>query len=176
MTVDHWEVNGVVQPDSAKPTFELITEVTSIVKAVLRPELKLTAVNAQMQLVDDSFNPVGSYFTEFAFDEAYDVDGKEHAGKTVSVEVTAIVPEGKVLSYWRINDVPYYTDSPAGTFRAIGIDASTKFEPMFGDPAPEVTDPPFGVEVEETPEALRGKSGKSPEEVILTFSLIILFS
>lgn len=55
--VDHWELNGQVQPDSAREIFTFMSDADSLVVAVIRAEKKLTTINAEFRFLDKEGNP-----------------------------------------------------------------------------------------------------------------------
>lgn len=130
MVVDHWNVNGESQGEYNGQTLAFSAEADTIVEAVLRPEKKVTTINAEMRFVNEKREAVGDPFTEFVFENNYTntATGAEVTDGTVSVEVKAVPPKGYEIDYWLINGVPYHTDKKVDSFVVENLDEATTYE------------------------------------------------
>lgn len=128
--VDHWEVNGEIQPDSAADTFAFTAKEDTVVSAQFRAEKKLTAINAEIRFLDAEGNPAGEALTEFVFEEDYvnPVTGETCEGGKISAEISAVIPNGMVVDYWLINGVPYYYNTGVSGFVVKDLDEATTYE------------------------------------------------
>jgi len=134
-SVDHWELNGVAQENSATANFTFTATETTVVKAVLAQEKKLTTVNCSIRFLDAKGKAAGDKLTEFVFDKPYQnpVTKAEVTDGTISFQVKAEVPSGKVIDYWKINGVEYhFTNS---SFTVVGLDETTEYEVVLKDEA-----------------------------------------
>ncbi|MBE5784285.1 MAG: hypothetical protein E7330_00640 [Clostridiales bacterium] len=133
--VDHWAVNGVHFPEETMDTFTFTADSAAAVEAVLRPEKKVTTINAEMHFLNEKGKPAGEPFTEFVFEsKPYDapykhpLTGADVENGTVTVHVEAVVPRGYRIAYWLINDVPYYFDDTVEEFTVVDLDETTVYE------------------------------------------------
>ena len=128
--VDYWKVNGVKQEDSASNTFAYEAEEMAALEPVFRAEKKVTAVNCKFQFLDAKGKANGDSFEEFVFEEAYTnpLTGAEVADGTITLGVTAIIPSGYVVDYWKINGVPYRYGSTVTYMVVENLDEATEFE------------------------------------------------
>lgn len=187
MALDYWCLNGEPQADAREDSFSFTTEGQTVVEAVLRPELTVTAVNANMQFLNQNKSRSGQEFTEFVFEDDYvnPVTGENIPGGTVSVYVRAKVPQGMNIEYWLINGVPYYFNSYVSGFRVMDLKESTVFEPVFYGVQPQTVRPadPVDPPPSETPVTyytvtcansafsgggVSGSSGKVPAGTVIT--------
>lgn len=130
MAVDYWELNGEPHYEETSEGFLFIPQEDTVVDARLRPEHKVTAVNAEMQFLDKKGAPKGDKFTEFVFEEDFEnpVTHETCPGDRITVSVKAVVPKGYVLDYWRINDVPYYFNRTVTSFTVHDLNETTVYE------------------------------------------------
>ncbi len=166
MAVERWEVNGMPYHEDMEPTFTFTAEGNTVVEARLRPEFKVTAINAEMQFLDAKGKPKGDAFTEFVFEEDYEnpVTKETLPGGWITVNVQAVVPKGYAVDYWLINDVPYYYNRTVSNFTVYDLNEATVYEvvlkkenapsstpkptakptstPYYYEPAPEPTPEP----------------------------------
>jgi hypothetical protein len=128
--VDHWELNGQAQPDSATETFTFTAKEDTVVSAHFRTEKKLTTINAEIRFLDAEGNPGGDALTEFVFEKDYanPVTGETCEGGRVSAQITAVIPSGMEVDYWMINGVPYYYDADISGFVVENLDETTTYE------------------------------------------------
>ncbi len=133
--VDHWAVNGVHFPEETKDTFSFTADSASAVEAVLRPEKKVTTINAEMRFLNEKGKPAGEAFTEYVFEHrpydmpyAHPITGEDVENGTVTVYVEAVVPRGYRIAYWLINGVPYYFDDTVEAFTVVDLDETTVYE------------------------------------------------
>lgn len=143
MAVDYWELNGQALYEETGASFTFTAEGNTAVGAVLRPECKVTAVNAQLQFLNDDAKPAGEAFTEFVFEDDYEnpVTGQTLAGGLITVYVKAVVPSGYALDYWTINGVPYYYGSTVTAFTVQELDEATVYEAVLREVSAPVTVP-----------------------------------
>ena len=130
MAVERWEVNGMPYHEDMEPTFTFTAEGNTVVEARLRPEFKVTAINAEMQFLDAKGKPKGDAFTEFVFEEDYEnpVTKETLPGGWITVNVQAVVPKGYAVDYWLINDVPYYYNRTVSNFTVYDLNEATVYE------------------------------------------------
>ncbi len=133
--VDHWEMNGEVQPDSASATFTFTADTSSTVAAYLRSEKKITTINAELRFLDADMNAAGDPLTEFVFENDYTnpVTGETVEGGKISAEIKAVTPYGKIIDYWLINGVPYYYNGDVSSFIVEDLDEATTYELVLKD-------------------------------------------
>ncbi len=136
-SVDHWELNGVAQENSAAAAFTFTATETTVVKAVLAQEKKLTTVNCSIRFLDAKGKAAGDALTEFVFDKPYKnpVTQADVTDGTVSFQVKASVPSGMLIDYWKINGVEYHITN--SSFIVEGLDESTEYEVVLKE-KPEV--------------------------------------
>ncbi len=129
MKVDHWELNGEAQPDTAAESFSFTAAEAGTVEAILRPVKKVTAVNCELHFLDADGAPAGDCFQEFVFEDPYTnpVTGEEVADGTISLQVSAVIPDGYIVDYWLINGVAYYADN-LNSFIVKNLDEATEYE------------------------------------------------
>ena len=122
-----WSVNG--QEIEAVQGEDLKLEVsdTTVVKAVLRDELKVTTINAHMQFLDKYGDPTGEKFDEYVFE----YDDENVSNQVITVYVEADVPSGYTVDYWKINEVPYYFNRTVTAFTVEELDETTVYEVVF---------------------------------------------
>lgn len=152
-SVDHWEINGEAQENSATASFTFTATETTVVKAVLTQEKKLTTVNCSIRFLNAKGAAAGDKLTEFVFDKPYKnpVTQADVTDGTISFQVKAEVPSGKTIDYWKINGVEYHITNSSIT--VIGLDESTEYEVVLKDK----------VEVYYTVTCLRCNSGGKKE-------------
>lgn len=133
--VDHWEINGVAQPDSAADTFSFTAESSGTVAAYMRQEKKITTINAEMRFLDADKKASGDPLTEFVFENDYTnpVTGETVEGGKISAEIKAVIPNGKIIDYWLINGVPYYYNGDVSSFIVEDLDEATTYELILKD-------------------------------------------
>ncbi|MBE5761279.1 MAG: hypothetical protein E7334_04715 [Clostridiales bacterium] len=131
MAVDHWEINGLpAHNDGRKYSLEFEAEGPTFVAAVIRPEKKVTTINAVMQFLNKNGKPAGETFTEFVFEEDYlnPVRDEVFPGGKITVRVKADVPKDYEIDYWKINEVPYHFNYPVSEFTVVDLDETTVYE------------------------------------------------
>ena len=130
MAVDYWELSGALYYEDMEDTFTFTTQGNTVVDARLRPEHKVTTINAEMQFLDKKGNPKGEKFTEFVFEEEYEnpVTHEIQPGDWITVYVNAVVPKGYAVDYWLINDVPYYYNRTVTSFTVHDLNETTVYE------------------------------------------------
>jgi hypothetical protein len=133
--VDHWELNGQAQPNSAQETFSFRADGDTLVVAVVRAEKKLVTINAEFRFLDKSGSPAGEKYTEFVFEKDYvnPVSYETCAGGEISAEITAVIPNGKMVDYWLINGVPYHFKANVNSFIVDHLDEATTYEVVLKD-------------------------------------------
>ena len=133
--VDHWTVNGQAQTDSQKAEFAFTATGDCAVEAVVRPEKKITAINCEFRFVDEKRKAGGDAFTEFVFEEEYTnpVTEQQVEGGTITMEVKAVIPSGKVIDHWIINGVPHYYGSSVSSFVVENLYETTEYEVVLKD-------------------------------------------
>ena len=186
MAVDAWLLNGQPQ-DAAGDSFTFTPEGQTVVEALLRPELTVTAVHANLQFLDRNHSRSGQEFKEFVFEDDYvnPVTGEDVPGGSVSVYVRAEIPQGMNIEYWLINGVPYYFNSYVSGFRVMDLKESTVFEPVVYGVQPQTARPadPVDPPPSETPVTyytvtcansafsgggVSGSSGRVPAGTVIT--------
>ena len=100
--------------------------------------------SARMSHVDDSQKASGGYFTEFDFTDDYvnKATGETEQGGRVTVRVTASIPEGKLVTYWRFNGARLNFNSDVTAFVVENLAESMLYQPVFytkTTPVPEYT-------------------------------------
>ena len=130
MVVDHWKLNGEEQKDSKVDEFTFTAEDFAIIEAFVRPEKKVTTINAEMRFLNKNGKPDGDPFTEFVFEEPYTnpLTDEEIKDGTITVQVKAVVPKGYAVDYWKINDVPYHFNNQVISFIVENLDEATVYE------------------------------------------------
>lgn len=130
MAVDYWELNGAQYYEDMENTFTFTAQGNTVVDARLRPEHKVTSINAEMQFLDKKGKPKGEKFTEFVFEEDYEntVTHEIQPGDWITVYVKAVVPKGYAVDYWLINDVPYYYNRTVTNFTVHDLNETTVYE------------------------------------------------
>ena len=130
MAVDYWELNGAPYYEDMEDTFTFTAQGNTVVAARLRPEHKVTSINAEMQLLDKKGEPKGEKFTEFVFEEDYEntVTHETQPGDWITIYVKAVVPKGYAVDYWLINDVPYYYNRTVTSFTVHDLNETTVYE------------------------------------------------
>ena len=133
--VDHWELNGQAQPDSAKETFVFNADEDVLVVAVIRAEKKLTTITAELRFLNKDKNAAGDPLTEFVFEEDYvnPATGEKCEGGKITAEIKAVIPGGKMVDYWIINGVPYRYSSNVTSFVVEDLDEATTYEVVLKD-------------------------------------------
>lgn len=128
--VDHWELNGVVQANAEEETFSFTASESTIVEAILRAEKKVTTVNCELRFLDDKGKAAGDTYEEFTFEKTYQhpVTEEEITDGTITVQVSARIPSGYVLDYWKINGVEYRPASTCNSFVVTNLDEATEYE------------------------------------------------
>ena len=146
--IDHWVLNGVPYYFSSKVWFITVHDLTDSLSfevvykkdadwseraTVLTDEQIISAVDAQIQFVNEKRQPLGEKFTRFDFTRDYtsyatkeNVSGGEFSGR-----VEAIIPAGMELDYWLINGVPFYFNIAPRCITVLGLNESKTFQPVF---------------------------------------------
>lgn len=146
MLVDHWLLDGESFPGGE--SFSFSAEGGCVVEAVLRPEKKLTAINAKMSLMDENGKPVGESFTELSLEDR----------DSVSVLVYAETDDLTTVDHWIVNGVAIDVYGFVLEFRAYDLSETTTFEPVFAacytqheaaDPTPRYQQVPLSYLTEE---------------------------
>lgn len=128
--VDYWELNGEIQADATGETFCFTAAENATVEAVLRDERKVTTINCELCFLDEDGNAAGDSYEEFVFETPYQnpVTGEEITDGTITIQITAQIPNGYTVDYWKINGVEYrYTDK-VSTFQVTNLDEATEYE------------------------------------------------
>ena len=101
--------------------------------AVLTDEQIVSAVDAQIQFVNEKRQPLGKKFTRFDFTNDYtsyatkaNVRGGEFSGR-----IEAIIPAGMEVDHWLINGVPFYFNIAPRCITVICLNESTTYQPVF---------------------------------------------
>lgn len=134
MALDAWKINGVAEEleegDKPLPEKEFSVSGMTVIEAALRPEYKVTTINAHMQFLNSKNKPKGDEFTEFVFEEPYmnPLTEMVFPGGTITVYVEADVPKGYAIDYWKINEVPYYFNRTVTSFTVHELDETTVYE------------------------------------------------
>lgn len=130
MAADYWELNGAPYYEDMEDTFTFTAQGNTVVDARLRPEHKVTSINAEMQFLDKKGEPKGEKFTEFVFEEDYEntVTHETQSGDWITVYVKSVVPKGYAVDYWLINDVPYYYNRTVTSFTVHDLNETTVYE------------------------------------------------
>lgn len=130
MAVDYWEVNGIPYYEDMTEAYLFVPQEDTVVDARLRPEHKVTTINAEMQFLDKKGKPKGEEFTEFVFEEDYEnpVTHETCLGDWITVNVKAVVPKGYAVDYWLINDIPYYYNRTVTNFTVHDLNETTVYE------------------------------------------------
>lgn len=130
MAVDYWEVNGIQYYEDMTEAYLFVPQEDAVVDARLRPEHKVTTINAEMQFLDAKGKPKGEEFTEFVFEEDYEnpITHETCLGDWITVNVKAVVPRGYAVDYWLINDIPYYYNRTVTSFTVHDLNETTVYE------------------------------------------------
>lgn len=128
--VDHWELNGEVQPDATGETFTFTASENTIVEAVLRAEKKITTVNCTIRFLNKNGEASGDKYEEFVFEKPYKnpVTDEEITDGKITVQIRAEVPSGYMVDYWLINGVKYDYSNSVNGFVVEGLDEATEYE------------------------------------------------
>lgn len=100
--------------------------------------------SARMAHVDANGKSAGGYFTEFDFTEDFTnrATNQTEQGGRVTVKVSAIIPEGKVVTFWRFNGARINFNSDVTSFVVENLSESMVYRPVFytkTTPVPEYT-------------------------------------
>lgn len=135
MLVDHWVLNGEIQPDSSANTFTFNADKDTVVIAVGREEKKLTTINAEIRFLNADKVAAGDPLTEFVFEQDYvnPITNEACEGGKISAEIKAVVPFGKKVDYWMINGVPYHHNPAVSSFIVEDLDETTTYEVVLKD-------------------------------------------
>lgn len=131
MAVDHWEINGVPADNQGRRySLDFTVDTSALIEAVLRPELKVTSINAVMRFVNERGRPEGPVFNEFIFEKDYYNEATEEVneGGLITLHVEADVPRNYEIDYWKINGVPYFFDREVEEFIVVNLDETTVYE------------------------------------------------
>lgn len=131
MAVDHWEINGVPADNQGRRySLDFTVDTSALIEAVLRPELKVTSINAVMRFVNERGRPEGPVFNEFIFEKDYYNEATEEVneGGLITLHVEADVPRDYEIDYWKINGVPYFFDREVDEFIVVNLDETTVYE------------------------------------------------
>jgi len=133
--VDHWELNGQLQPDSANEIFTFTSEENALVVAVARAEKKVVTVNAELRFLNKDKKAAGEPLTEFVFEKNYTnpVTAENCEGGKITAEIRAVIPSGKMVDYWIINGIPYHYNANVSSFIVEDLDESTTYEVVLKD-------------------------------------------
>lgn len=128
--VDCWMVDGVKQEDSSANTFTYTAEKDTIIEPVFRAEKKVTTINCKLQFLNKDGKAEGQTYEEFVFEKPYKnpVTGEEVADGTITLQVAAVIPNGYVVDYWKINGVPYRYGSTVTQMVVENLDEATEYE------------------------------------------------
>ncbi len=168
-----WSVNG--QEFEAVQGEDLKLEVsdTTVVKAVLRDELKVTTINAHMQFLDRYGDPTGEEFDEYVFE----YDDENVSNQVITVYVEAEVPSGYTVDYWKINEIPYYFNRTVTAFTVEELDETTVYEVVLKKVTPPASTPQPGntPEPTSTPEPTKTPTPfKTPSRTFLIPSFPVI--
>lgn len=130
MILDHFNVNGT----AAGSELTIDITATTVIEAVFREQLKVTSVNAYIQLLDAGGAPSGEKLYEYTFENEQD--------KTVSIYVRAEVPSNYQVDHWLIDGVPYYFSSSVGYFKVFDLNRTISYEAVFTKSAQTQTPAP----------------------------------
>ena len=127
--VDSWLVGGKKQKAEGD-TLVFTVRKDTVVQAVVRPEKKVTTINAELRFLDEKGKAAGDALTEFVFEKDYEnpVTKETCEGGKISCEIKAVVPAGKVVDHWKINGVPYYYNTGISSFVVEDLDEATEYE------------------------------------------------
>jgi hypothetical protein len=89
----------------------------------MRAELKVTAVNAYIQLLSDKGEPEGDKLAEYVFEEDED--------RLISIYVCAEVPGSYEIDYWLIGGVPYHFNKTVSSMKVYDLGAPETYEVVF---------------------------------------------
>lgn len=128
--VDHWKINAEVQPESKADTFVFSAAADTWLEAVIRPEKKVTTINAEMQFLDEKGKVGGDPFTEFVFEEDYihPLTQQTVEGGKITIRVKAVIPSGYVVDYWLINGIRYDFTNTVNSFTVTELTEATVYE------------------------------------------------
>lgn len=138
MTLEFWRVNGT-RLESQEQEILIDVKGNTVIEAVLRHELKVTALNAYMQFLDEKDKPIGEKFTEYVFEN----DTDSVSGKKISIFVSANIPKDYEIDYWRINGVAYHFNKAVTSFIVYELsdpasyEAILKKKPVKSSPKPK---------------------------------------
>jgi outer membrane murein-binding lipoprotein Lpp len=119
MALDHWSVNGAPLEDS-QVQITVDADGNTVIEAVMRAELKVTAVNAYIQLLSDKGEPEGDKLAEYVFEE--------EEGQLVSIYIHAEIPSGYEVDYWLIDGVAHHFNKTVTSIKMYNLDASAAYE------------------------------------------------
>jgi len=126
MALDYWSVDGSAL-EGTDVEITVSAEGNTVIEAVLRPELKVSVVNAYLQLLNAEGKPEGDKLTEYVFEDDDD--------KMISVYVCAEVPSGYEIDHWLINGVPYYFNKTVSNFEVYDLNAPATYEAVLKEKA-----------------------------------------
>ena len=129
MALDYWCVNGI-PIDGQEEEITVDVEGNTVIEAVLREELKVTTINAYIQLLNADGEPEGDKLTDYIFEEMPE--------KKVSIYVCAEVPDNYEIDYWIINGAPYYFNKTVTNFKVVDLSETTVFEVVLKEAAAPV--------------------------------------
>lgn len=137
--VDHWRLNGEAQEQTRESTFIFSAKADTWVEAVIRPEKKVTTINAEMQFLDEKGKVGGDPFTEFVFEEDYiqPLTQQTVEGGKITVRVKAVIPSGYMVDYWLINGIRYDFTNTVSSFTVTELTEATVYEVVLKE-KPEV--------------------------------------
>ena len=134
--LDYWKINGIPVEGNERILIIDVTE-SIVIEAVSREDIVVTSINAYMQIIDENGNSTGDIF----YNKIFENNIANLSSNPISINVHAEVPEGYIVDYWLINNVPLQLTNSSG-FAAVGLTESTVFEAVLRESMIYVTNIP----------------------------------
>ncbi|MDI9490416.1 MAG: hypothetical protein QM211_03550 [Bacillota bacterium] len=130
--VDYWLFNGL-DLYTEEDTIDIEATEMTIIEPLFRDRKEVKSIQSYMKFFDKDGKPAGTKFDKFDFEDDYKNPNTDeiYNGKYTTVNVEADIPEKKVLSHWKINEVAYSFAVPY--FNVYNLDESTIYEAVLAD-------------------------------------------
>ena len=130
--VDYWLFNGL-DLYTEEDTIDIEATEMTIIEPLFRDRKEVKSIQSYMKFFDKDGKPAGTKFDKFDFEDDYKNPNTDeiYKGKYTTVNVEADIPEKKVLSHWKINEVAYSFAVPY--FNVYNLDESTIYEAVLAD-------------------------------------------
>lgn len=130
--VDYWLFNGL-DLYTEEDTIDIEATEMTIIEPLFRDRKEVKSIQSYMKFFDKDGKLAGTKFDKFDFEDDYKNPNTDeiYKGKYTTVNVEADIPEKKVLSHWKINEVAYSFAVPY--FNVYNLDESTIYEAVLAD-------------------------------------------